>query len=98
MVKRWELKEKNDRAILGGKRTPGSGNKWSAPGDIKSGDFLVECKDTEKKSYSISKARWTKIANEALFSYRLPMMSIRIQELDLVVVAREDWLRILGKK
>ena len=98
MVKRWELKEKNDREILGGKRTPGSGNKWSAPGDIKSEDFLVECKDTEKKSYSISKARWTKIANEALFSYRLPMMSIRIQELDLVVVAREDWLRILGKK
>lgn len=98
MLKRWELKEKDDKQLLGGKRTPGSGNKWSAPGDIKSEDFLIECKDTTHKSYSLTKERWDKISKEALFSYRMPMMSIRIQDLDLIVISREDWLRVFGEK
>jgi hypothetical protein len=98
--KKWELKEISDSKSFGSKRVPGSGNHWSKPGDLKGDTFLVECKQTDKRSYSLNIDRWNKISNEALFSYRLPMMSLKIQDTELVVLAKEDWTNLfsLNKK
>ena len=98
MPKKWELKEASDAKLFDGKRVKGSGNRWYAPGDIKSDKFLIEAKQTEKKSYSLTKKRLNKIYDEALFSFRIPMFSIQIQDLDLVVLFREDFEKILNKK
>lgn len=97
-MKAWRKKEKMDSRDFDGKQTKGSGNQWSAPGDIKNEDFLIECKQTAKKSYSLKKETWDKIAKEALFMYRLPMMSLQIQDLDLVVFSKEDFIRFLHHK
>lgn len=98
MPKKWELKEESDAKLFSGKRVKGSGNRWYAPGDIKSDKFLIEAKQTEKKSYSLTKKRINKIYDEALFSFRIPMFSIQIQDLDLVVLFRDDFEKILNKK
>jgi len=98
MPKKWQLKEISDAESFSGKRVKGSGNKWYAPGDIKSSDFLIEAKQTDKKSYSITKKKLNKIYDEALFSYRVPMFSIQIQDLDIVILFKEDFEKILNKK
>lgn len=98
MPKRWELKEESDARTINGKRNRGSGNRWYAPGDIKSDTFLFESKDTEHKSFTITKDLLNKIYEEALFSYRVPVFSIRIQDLDVVLMFREDWEKYINEK
>lgn len=94
-MKKWEKKEKSDAKTFSGKRVPGSGNGWSKPGDVKSAKFLVDSKQTEKKSYSISRETWDKLYEEALFSYRIPLLSLIIQDLELVVIAKEDFVSLV---
>lgn len=96
-MKKWKKKEKSDAFTFNGKVTKGSGNSWYAPGDIKTENFLIECKQTEKKSYSISLTTWDKIYSQALFSYRTPILSLKIQDVDLVVLDKEDFKNILQK-
>lgn len=94
---KWKVKEKDDAKKFGGRINRGSGNRWYAPGDVKTDDFLIESKQTSNGSYSLSKKRLQKIYDEALFSYRIPMMSIRIQDVDVVVFFKEDWEKITKK-
>lgn len=96
-MKAWKKKELKDSQDFKGKKTRGSGNYWARPGDIKSKDFLIESKQTEKKSYSISIDKWQKISDEALFSFRLPLLSIIIKDTELVVLAKEDFLKLIKK-
>ena len=98
MPKKWQPKEDNDAKSFNGRRNRGSGNRWYAPGDVSSEKFLIESKQTEKKSYSLSKSKLNKIYDEALFSYKIPLMSIRIQDLDLVVMFKEDFDKFLQQK
>lgn len=97
-MKKWEKKEKEDSKVFSGKRVKGSGNYWARPGDVKSKDFLIDSKQTDKASYSISKKTWDKLYEEALFSYRYPVLSLIIQDLELVVLAKEDFLHLTTKK
>lgn len=98
MPKRWELKENSDAGIINGKRNRGSGNRWYAPGDVKSDRFLFESKDTERKSFTLTKNLLNKIYDEALFAYRIPVFSIRIQDVDVVLMFREDWQKLVGEE
>ena len=98
-MKKWQLKEKNDEKTFRGKRNRGSGNKWWNPGDVKSGMYLIECKSTTKNSYSLSWKTLDKIYSEALFSYRIPLLSLEISpphkdKKEVVIVFREDWKKI----
>jgi len=94
-MKKWVKKEKLDEKLFGGHRQKGSGNTWSAPGDVKTDKFLIDSKQTDKKSYSVSLATWDKLYEEALFSKRLPILSLQIQNIELVVLDKEDFLKIL---
>jgi len=73
----------------------GSGNSWANPGDVKTIDFLIEVKQTDKKSYSVSLEKWQKISDEALFSYRIPLMSILIKDVELIIMEKGDFLKLL---
>lgn len=96
-MKKWELKEKSDAKTFGGRRVKGSGNQWSAPGDVKTDTFLIDSKQTEKNSYSISLKTWDKLCSEALFSYRIPLLSIQIKDKELIVMEKEDFLKLISQ-
>lgn len=97
-MKAWEKKEKKDAKDFGGHRQKGSGNTWAHPGDVSTAEFLVDSKQTNKKSYTITKEIWDKLYEEALFSYRYPVLSLIIQDLELVVLAKEDFMKLCHKK
>lgn len=78
---------------FGGKRNRGSGNKWYNPSDIKSLIYLIESKETNKESFSIKRSVWEKLYEEALFSKKIPLLHIRIQDLELVVISKQDFLK-----
>ena len=94
-MKKWEKKEKSDEKLFGGRRQKASGNQWYAPGDVKSDKFLIDSKQTDKKSYSITLKTWDKLYEEALFARKLPMLSLQIQKIELVVMDKEDFLKLL---
>lgn len=98
MPKKWQLKEDNDAKSFNGRKNRGSGNKWWNPGDVRSEKFLIESKQTEKKSYSLTKSKLNKIYEEALFTYKTPLMSIRIQDMDIIVMFKEDFDKLLQQK
>ena len=96
-MKSWKKKEKNDSRDFKSKPVKGSGNHWSHPGDSKNDQFLIESKQTDKDSYSLNIYKWEKIADEALFAFRLPLMSIKIKDTELVVLSKEDFLQLTKK-
>lgn len=97
-MKKWELKEESDAKVFDGKRVKGSGNRWYNPGDIRSDTYLIEAKQTDKGSYSLSKKKLDKIYEEALFAYKIPLFSIRIKDVDVVVMFQEDWEKLAKRK
>lgn len=96
-MKKWEAKEEKDKKDFGGYRQRGSGNFWSRPGDIKTDKFLIEAKQTEKPSYSLNKKTLKKLYEEALFSYRIPILSILLQDTEFVVLWKDDFLNLIKK-
>lgn len=62
--------------------TLNSGAIWSDKGDLKTDEFVIECKFTEKKGYRISIKTLKKLWDEALESNKLPLLVIGIQEED----------------
>ena len=94
-MKKWVKKEKSDEKVFDGRRQRGSGNRWYAPGDVKTDRFLIDSKQTDKKSYSISMKTWDKLYEEALFAKRLPVLSLQIQDIELVVLDKEDFVKLL---
>lgn len=93
-MKKWVKKEKKDAKDFLGQRQKGSGNYWAKPGDVKSDTFLIDSKQTDKPSYSVTKKTWDKLYEEALFSYRIPLLSLIIQDLELVVLSKEDFMKL----
>lgn len=78
---------------LGGKRQRGSGASDYAKGDVKTDDFLVECKQTEKKSLSV-KGKWlSKITREAMAAGKTPALSIEIKGIEDRLV-EQDWVAV----
>lgn len=101
-IKRKSQKqEKRTAKEFGGKLTPASGALSGAKGDVRTGvrdgsrfnqqDFLIENKFTDKSSYSLKLSIWEKIELEALRdNFRTPLMQIDIQDLQVVVINRND--------
>ena len=94
-VPEWKKKENKDSKDFGGRKSRGSGNYWAQPGDIKAKNFLIDSKYTKHKSFSISIEDWEKISDEALFSFRLPLLSIKMQDTEVVVLSKEDFLNLI---
>lgn len=97
-MKNWKKKEKSDRELFGGRIQTGSGNQWAQPGDIKTSNLLIDSKYTSRKSFSITKEIWDKLYEEALLSFRYPMLSLKIQDIELVVMGKDDFMKLFGFK
>jgi hypothetical protein len=96
MQPKWKQHEKKQAKDFGGRVSKGSGNFWAQPGDIKTDDFLIEAKQTDKKSYSIKYETWDKIYEEALFSQRIPLLSLLLRDIELVIVQKGDFLKLIN--
>jgi len=95
MPKKWRKKQKRDVRDFDGKETPRSGGFWSFAGDVEQEKFLIESKYTDGKGYRLTKETWNKIEHEALMSGKLPMMSIQIQDTEVVILSKFDFMELL---
>ena len=85
--KRSQKQEKSVAKKFGGKVTAASGALWGMKGDVRTDKFLIECKTTEKKYYTLTAKVWEKIAEEALKDHmRTPLMLIDLEDSERYVV------------
>lgn len=98
MKKPWEKWEEKIGKSFGATKVKGSGNQWANPGDRKSNIFLIEAKQTSKKSFSITHDLWQKISDESLFSHRIPVLAVSLNDLELLVFDKNDALALLNGK
>jgi hypothetical protein len=107
-IKRKSAKQEARTAKdFSGKTTPASGALYFAKADVRTGntgvgfndsDFLIENKFTDSASYSLKKKIWEKIEGEALMdNMRIPLMQIDIQDKQLVVLNKSDFLSLIDK-
>lgn len=92
--KRSRLQEKRAAKDYGGKVTPGSGNQWMHKADVHTNDYIVECKSTVKKSYSIKEADFTKLYYQAIIENKIPLFEIEFSETGrtLVLMDKNDFI------
>ena len=77
--------------LEGGRAQPASGSIWCFPNDVASGNFLVEAKYTDKKSFSVKKAYIKDFVMTALKKAKLPALVIQFDpEGDKYVLIRYD--------
>ena len=95
---KWQKKEKSDAKLFGGRRQKRSGGLWFQPGDVKLKEFLIDDKQTDHKSFSVTKTIWEKIAHEALMSKREPCLSLQIQDVEVVVLDKNYFLSLFKEK
>lgn len=74
---RSKAQEMRLAAVLGGRRVPGSGS-LGAPGDVRTAKFLLQCKVTGQKTLRIDVADVEKIAREAAYEAKCPMMAFQL--------------------
>ncbi|MBO8161083.1 MAG: hypothetical protein H0Z24_05555 [Thermosipho sp. (in: Bacteria)] len=62
---------------MNGKTTIASGSLYFQKADVRTSDFLIECKTTEKDYYNLKVSTWKKIEKEALKDgMKIPLMQI----------------------
>ena len=67
-----------------------------AKGDVRTEDYLIENKFTDKNYYPLALSIWKKIEKEAVKdSLRIPVMQIDIIDLELVVMTLNDLSDVL---
>lgn len=66
------------------KLQPGSGNRWFAPGDVISENFIVECKShvvssKGEKQHTITREQLKKLEDEAAMTGRIPVYAFQFK-------------------
>lgn len=85
------LQEKNVAKCFHAKTTIASGAVWSMKGDVRNEKFLIECKTTNKKFYTVTIKVWEKILKEAIKDHlRVPLLVIDIVNIRYVVFNPKD--------
>lgn len=82
------------RSVRDGHRQAGSGASLYARGDVKTPDFLVECKLTQASSIRIERAWLVKITRQALAAGKFPALAIEIQGGEDDPLLERDWVAV----
>jgi hypothetical protein len=93
-AKRKKLNNKKDEQDwaqrTGGVAQPSSGRLWHRKADTRNDEFLTDCKETERGSYTITVKDWRQLLAWANKERRSPMLKIKFVTdqgiLELVVV------------
>lgn len=97
--KKSQAQEKKVAKDIGGKTILASGALWFAKGDVRSDRFLIECKTTGNRYYSLSSSTWEKIYYEAVKDgLRIPVMCITLERENktLALLRVEDFEGLKG--
>lgn len=73
-------KEKGQKFEKKVAKTINSGQLWFSKGDLKTEDYVIECKFTEKKGFRITTQLLQKLWNEALDANKLPKLIIGLDD------------------
>jgi hypothetical protein len=88
---------RHEASVAFGRVQPASGALPGAKGDVRSRDYLTECKTTERGSLGL-KVEWLrKIAREAAEANRTPTMALEFQVIGEPGVPREWMLIPMGE-
>jgi hypothetical protein len=92
-----ESRKHEDRLAkkVGGRRQVASGAFWSAKGDVRSDDLLIEHKWTGKATVTIKAAVLEKIVKEAITVSRMPVLGFHLNGADYVMLQEDDFLEML---
>lgn len=77
--------EKRLAKITQGRKTIASG-AFRDKGDVETEDFLIECKITDNKSFSVKLKDWQKIRIEALQKHKTGIMHLDISGVKMFVI------------
>ena len=61
-------------------KTLNSGSLWMDKGDLKSDEYVIECKFTEQKGFRVTTKILEKLWNESMDANKMPMLTISIEE------------------
>lgn len=89
---RWKIQEMRMAAGMGGRVQPGSGSSMYAKGDVKTSEFLIECKATDKASLSLKGDWLAKIREEARGQGLVPALALNISGEEWVAIPRSLFL------
>lgn len=99
-----EEQEKQDAKEMGGRRNPGSGNRWFAPMDSQSPDFITDNKRTSAQSYTLKAKTFIEVLNVARKAGKNGRMSILFdgtkdpvtgEDLHLTIMLDSDFKRTI---
>lgn len=90
----WYQWEKEVADAFGTNPTPGSGNQDWQKCDVATDDFLIDCKNTEKNSYSLKKSLIDKYKPVAGLEGKEFMMAINLNGEKLAVVPFETFMKL----
>lgn len=95
LQKKVLAQEEKAAAMVGGKRHAGSGSSRYCKSDASSDRWQIECKQTEKESLGVKLEWLEKIAREAVNKQKWPMLCVKIQAEDWVMIPK--WIFEKGK-
>lgn len=68
----------------------GSGSSWRAPHDIKTDEYLEECKYTDGNKFALDAVYWDGLRTTAMNNGRLPRMVIDFEAFGIRLVVTEE--------
>lgn len=80
--------------LVGGRRVAGSGSQPGMKGDVKSDQWLVECKQSKSPGFRLTLQLWRKIEWEAIQAHKNPVMVIELAGRSLAVLDYNDFLAL----
>lgn len=95
--KRSQKQEKSVAKNLDAKTVIASGAFWGAKGDVRSEQFLFECKTTEKPKYNFTAKSWEKITKQATADHmRTPVFVVDICDRErFFIVNAKDFISLI---
>jgi hypothetical protein len=83
-------------ASIGGRKRPGSGNRWEAQGDVAVGPLLISCKASTDRTWSQTKRELLEAIEMALSTGLIPVLDVLDDDgLELTIMRRSDFVALL---
>jgi len=97
LMKKSNRQERAAAKTYKGSRQPRSGAGWMRKNDVRSEDFLIECKLTENlKTYTIKFSDLRELEYRALQEDRTPILQFDLGGKQYVVLTQDDFLGMIN--
>lgn len=93
LLKKSQKQEERIATVLGGRRTPGSGNGFRK-NDVRTADLSLEMKYTGKKQYTLKSVDLEQGEKHAIMDGREFAFGIEMNGRNWVVISEDDWLAL----